>query len=132
MLVTTRAQLSRRPTKEARPANPDAVSATEPGLSDLGDGNEREIDEFDDDVWDDTDDVDSFDIQRSADESSMAHPEVDKLLSPLTFDGLSEAQCTIEFCKTVISRQSKSKEGAFFKDTGGSLKRRMPSDKNFV
>lgn len=50
VLVTPRAQLSRRPTESARPNNPDAVNATKLRLSDLSADDEREIDEFADDV----------------------------------------------------------------------------------
>lgn len=61
-----------------------------------------------------------------------AHPELEELLTSLIQDKIAEAQRTDEFCKMVLTREWETKDGAFFEESDGLLKRTHPHELSLV
>lgn len=121
------------------------------GNASVSDDPSRETDPADDaeeelDLWDDVDDVDLFDLERAADagegpptrgmdkrkrnkgEPTATVPPNANLPAPLMLEEIAEEQKRDAFCQTVLSRQSRKLDSAFFEDDDGLLKRKPPSD----
>ena len=83
------------------------------------------LDVFDDDVWDDCDDVDVFDFARGLDEKDL--PELDAVPRALTWAEIIDAQKSDDFCQTTL--RNLSANSPFFEDDEtGALMRRHPND----
>ena len=84
-------------------------------------------------LWEEAEEFDATDIERveetevGASDPQVAPPQ-DDLPSPLKIEEIAEEQRVYEFCQTVLTRQSDSKDSAFFEDHHGVLNRRNPFD----
>ena len=112
-----------------RPTDPDTpTNANDTPAGDTHDTDEPDV--FDDDAWDDCDDVDPFDLARvrSNDDATLLRSAPDdRLPAPLTFDEILAAQRTDTFCQGVLQRQSPTKDRTFYEhETTGLLMRRPP------
>ena len=87
--------------------------------------------------WEENDEFDAADIERAEGpeagvlDSPVAPPQ-DDLPAPLTIEEIAEEQRLDDFCKTVLARQSESRDSAFFEDHQGVLKRRHPFEPDTV
>ena len=90
-----------------------------------------------DDFWAENEEFGAVDLDHAQDfesdasGSQVAPPQNDRP-APLTIQEIAEEQRVHDFCKTVLARQSESRDSAFFEDHHGVLKRRHPFDPDIV
>ena len=129
LLAITRAR-----SRSAAPNSPSPTNATNPPNSTPAGENTAEL--LDDDLLDDVEDVDPFDISRinpTDEPTNLTDIAPADLPAPLTTAEILDAQRNDDFCQTVLSRQDPRKDAAFFEDPeDGLLKRRHPADKTLI
>jgi len=109
---------------EVRTPEPEGNDAEEPTS---GDNDVPDV-ENDDDALDDVldEELDLFDVINVYQDDGTRPREADVQL-PLTRDELLEAQRHDDFCQTVLARQSRKIDSAFFEGHDGILRRRVPN-----
>ena len=86
-----------------------------------------------DELWTEIEEFDAVDIERAQEpgidslRSQVAPPQED-LPGPLNMEEIAEEQRVDDFCQTVLTRRSESRDSAFFEDHQGVLKREQPYD----
>ena len=118
MLVTTRSS-KRSPTAEGQPTTEDPEPQSVPQYS-------HHDDEVMDEVLDEALDVFDTGIADGTYEPVDVTPA--NVPTKITIEEILEAQKTDAFCQTVLARQSKRYDSAFFEGADGLLRRRHPRE----
>ena len=86
--------------------------------------------ELTNDEWDDLDDVDPYDLSRvdpNTEPSDLTAIAPIDLPTPISIDELLDAQRSDSFCQSIQARQTHGRQGTFFDDDDGVLRRQHPS-----